>query len=138
MRKFLLLAALPFAVGAGEPGQLDVTVGGLKSTKGMLLACLWKDKVGFPTCGKSKSAVKIRTAITGSTMRVSFRNVAAGSYAVSIEHDEDNDGKLKTNFIGMPKEGVGISNNPGGIPSFGKAQVRVNGNGVISITMRYL
>jgi uncharacterized protein (DUF2141 family) len=22
--------------------------------------------------------------------------------------------RLKTNFIGMPKEGVGISNNPGG------------------------
>jgi uncharacterized protein (DUF2141 family) len=138
MRKILLLAALPFAIGTGESGQFDVTVSGLKSTKGMLLACLWKDKAGFPTCGKSKSTVKIRTAITGGSMRVTFRNVPAGSYAVSVEHDEDNDGKLKTNFIGMPKEGVGVSNNPGGIPSYGKAQVRVNGNGAISITMRYL
>jgi hypothetical protein len=33
---------------------------------------------------------------------------------------------------------VGVSNNPGGIPSFTKALVRVNGNGAISITMRYL
>ena len=138
MRKLLLLVAVPFAIGAGEPSQLDVTASGLKSTRGMMLACLWKDKVGFPICGKSRTAIKIRTAITGSTMRVTFRNVAAGSYAVSIEHDEDGDGKLKTNFIGMPKEGVGISNNPGGIPSFGKAQVRVGGNGALSITMRYL
>ena len=138
MRKLLLLAAVPFAISAGEPGQLDVTASGLKSTRGMMLACLWRDKTGFPICGKSKTAIKIRTVITGSTMRVLFRNVAAGSYAVSVEHDEDGDGKLKTNFIGMPKEGVGISNNPGGIPSFGKAQVRVGGNGAISISMRYL
>ena len=38
----------------------------------------------------------------------------------------------------MPKEGVGVSNNPGGIPNFGKAQVRVNGYGAIAVTMRYL
>ena len=138
MRKICVLALTPLLIAAGEPGQLDVTVKGIKSTKGALLACLWKDKVGFPICGKSKTAVKLRNTVTGGTMRVSFRNVAPGNYAVSIEHDEDGDGKLKTNFIGMPKEGVGISNNPGGIPSFGKALVRVNGNGAITITMRYL
>ena len=138
LRRSTLLLCTPLLIAAGEPGQLDVTVSGIKSTKGALLACLWKDKVGFPICGKSKTAVKLRTAISGGTMRVSFRNVAPGNYAVSVEHDEDGDGKLKTNFIGMPKEGVGVSNNPGGIPSFTKALVRVNGNGAISITMRYL
>jgi uncharacterized protein (DUF2141 family) len=138
VRKFLVLGITPFLIAAADPGQLDVTVMGLKSTKGVLVACLWKDKVGFPTCNKSKTAVKLRTAITGGTMRASFRNVTAGTYAVSVEHDEDGDGKLKTNFIGMPKEGVGISNNRGGMPSYGKSLVRVNGNGAISITMRYL
>ena len=64
--------------------------------------------------------------------------LAAGNYAVSIHHDEDADGKLKTNFIGMPKEGVGISNNPGGIPSFGKSQVQIGPGSAIAITMRYL
>ncbi len=138
MRKVYVLALASLTIGAGEPGQLDVTVTAIKSTKGGLLVCLWKDKAGFPTCGKSKTAIKLRTAITGGTMRVTFRNVTPGTYAVTTEHDEDGNGKLKTNFIGMPKEGVGISNNPGGIPSFGKAVVRVNGGGAISITMRYL
>ena len=137
MRKLLALAALPLLLG-NTAGNLDVTVTGIRSTRGALLACLWKDKVGFPTCGKSKTAVKLRSAIGGSTMRVTFRGVAPGTYAVSVEHDEDGDGKLKTNFIGMPKEGVGVSNNPGGIPSFAKAQVKVGGGGAISIAMRYL
>ena len=61
-----------------------------------------------------------------------------GSYAASIQHDEDGDGKLKTNFIGIPKEGVGISNNPGGIPRWAKSQVAVNGPTTIAITLRYL
>ena len=137
MRKLLLLGAAPLLIG-NTAGNLEVTVTGIKNRNGQLLACLWKDKAGFPTCGKSKTAIKQRSAISGGTMKVVFRGVPAGTYAVSIEHDEDNDGKLKTNFIGMPKEGVGISNNPGGIPSWGKAEIRVNGGGAISIAMRYL
>jgi uncharacterized protein (DUF2141 family) len=137
MRKLLLLAAAPLLLANG-PGSLEVTVTGIKNRNGQLLACLWKDKGGFPTCAKSKAAVRQRAAITGGTMKLAFRNLAPGTYAVSIEHDEDGDGRLKTNFIGMPKEGVGISNNPGGIPGWGKAQVRVAGAGAISIAMRYL
>ena len=139
MRKLLLLAAAAAPLlAAASPGSLDVTVTGLKNTRGALIACLWNEKSGFPTCQKSPSAVKLKAPITGATVKVTFPNVAPGSYAVSVQHDEDSDGKLKTNFIGMPKEGVGVSNNPGGIPSFGKAEVRVNGNGAITIQMRYL
>ncbi len=134
----LLLLAAPVLVAATEPRTLDVTVTGIRSTKGALLVCLWKDKSGFPTCGKSKTAVKLRSPITGANMKVTFRGVAPGSYAVSVEHDEDGNGKLKTNIIGIPKEGVGVSNNPGGIPSFNRAQVQVNWNGALSIMMRYL
>lgn len=137
MRRCAGLALAPLLLG-NAGGTLDVTVTGIKNTKGGLIACLWKDKAGFPYCAKSKSAMKLKAAITGGTMKVAFRNVAAGSYVVSIEHDEDGDGKLKINFIGMPKEGVGISNNPGGIPGWSKSQVRVNGNGAISIAMKYL
>jgi uncharacterized protein (DUF2141 family) len=133
---FAMFAA-PLLV-ANTNGALSVTVTGIKSTKGQLIACLWTEKSGFPTCAKNKSAVKRKLAISGGTMAVSFPNVAPGTYAITVEHDEDGDGKLKTNFIGMPKEGVGVSNNPGGIPSWSKAQVRVNGNGSISIKMRYL
>jgi uncharacterized protein (DUF2141 family) len=132
-----LLATLPLLIG-NTSGSLSVTVTSIKNTKGQLIACLWKEKSSFPTCAKNKSVVRKKLAISGGTMTVSFPNVAPGTYAVTVEHDEDSDGKLKTNIIGMPKEGVGVSNNPGGIPSWSKALVKVSGNGAISVKMRYL
>jgi uncharacterized protein (DUF2141 family) len=60
------------------PPPLDVTVTGLHSTKGALLVCLWKDKAGFPTCQKSKTAMQRRVAITATTMRVNFAGHCAG------------------------------------------------------------
>ncbi len=139
MMKPLFALPLPLLlVAASGPATLDVTVTGLKHTRGTLLACVWKDKSGFPTCQKNKTAVKQTVRISGTTMKVRFTGLPPGSYGVSIHHDEDGDGKLKTNFIGMPKEGVGISNNPGGIPSWGKALVQVGPASAISVTMRYL
>ena len=38
----------------------------------------------------------------------------------------------------MPKEGVGISNNPGGMPGFAKSLIEVGTEGKITIKMRYL
>lgn len=139
MRKFLIaFAALPLLSAASGPATLEISVTGLKHTRGALLACVWKDKAGFPTCQKSKGAVRQTVKISGTTMKVRFTGLAAGSYGVSLHHDEDGDGKLKTNFIGMPKEGVGVSNNPGGMPSFGKSQVQIGTGTAISIMMRYL
>jgi uncharacterized protein (DUF2141 family) len=138
MKKLLILAAAPLFIGATGTGSLDVTVTGIKHTRGALLTCIWKDKSGFPTCQKSTTAIKQKAAITGATMKVRFTGLAPGAYAVSVHHDEDGDGKLKTNFIGMPKEGVGVSNNPGGMPSFAKSQVQIGAGTAISMVMRYL
>ncbi|MCH4152949.1 MAG: DUF2141 domain-containing protein [Sphingobium sp.] len=133
-----LLAATGNAVAQPGPASLDVTVTGLHSTKGALLVCLWKDKAGFPTCQKSKTAMQRRVAITATTMRVNFAGIAPGRYAVTAQHDEDGDGKLKTNFIGMPKEGVGISNNPGGMPGYDKSLVQVGAGTAIEVRTKYL
>ena len=39
-------------------------------------------------------------------------NLPAGNYAVQVMHDENENNKLDTNFMGMPIEGYGFSNNP--------------------------
>lgn len=40
--------------------------------------------------------------------------LAYGSYAIQVFHDLDSNGKLKTNFIGIPREPIGTSNNAKG------------------------
>jgi uncharacterized protein (DUF2141 family) len=42
---------------------------------------------------------------------VIFEDLPAGTYAISIHHDENANGKFDTS-LGMPKEGYGMSNNP--------------------------
>lgn len=133
-----LLAAAGPAIAQPGPASLNVTVNGLHSVKGMLLVCLWRDKAGFPTCQKSRTAVQRRVPITASMMRVDFAGITPGRYAVTAQHDEDGDGKLKTNFIGMPKEGVGISNNPGGMPGWDKSLVQVGAGTAIEVRIKYL
>ena len=67
-------------------------------------------------------------------------DLAPGKYAISIIHDENNNDKLDTNFIGIPKEGFGFSNNPRimfGPPSFEKASFEINQAHVILIEMKY-
>jgi uncharacterized protein (DUF2141 family) len=40
-----------------------------------------------------------------------FVGVASERYAVSVFHDENSNGKLDRNLLGIPREGVGASNN---------------------------
>lgn len=132
--------ALPAAVQAdpAKDASLTVTVSGLHSTKGKLIACLWKDGAAFPTCQKSKTALRQTPAVTGTTMKISFSGFPAGRYALTVQHDENGDGKLQRNFIGMPTEGVGVSNNPGGMPGYQKSLVTIGAGTNIAVTMRYL
>lgn len=133
-----LAAAGPAVHAADAGGQLNVTVTGIKTAQGKLIACLWTDKTGFPSCSKSRTARRLVVPVTGTTMRLSFPDVRPGQYAVTVEHDENGDGKMGRNFIGMPTEGVGVSNNPGGMPGFAKSLVGVGAGTAIEVRMRYL
>ncbi len=80
------------------------------------------------------------TAQTGS-VKVVFKNVKPGEYAISVFHDANGDERLNTNFIGMPKEGVGASNDTMGKfgpPSYEKAKFRCPRTEPVSVSMKYL
>lgn len=65
-------------------------------------------------------------------------NLPDGEYLVMLVHDINNNGKLDTSFIGMPKEPVGLSNYDGkGIPGkFKKHKFSVNENTEIIIPLK--
>ena len=90
--------------------------------------------------GKALKSGYVKT--TGSTAEYTFRDIAAGDYAVFVFHDADNDKKLKTNFVGMPREGMGVSNNAKGHfgpPKFEDAMFGFKNPGqVITISLVYL
>jgi uncharacterized protein (DUF2141 family) len=92
-------------------GTITVHITGMTNLVGMFGVSLYNSKKGFP--GKHEQAfASVLKKVTSSNDTVVFEHLPYGSYAVSIMHDENNNGKLDTNFFGIPKEGVGVSNNP--------------------------
>jgi uncharacterized protein (DUF2141 family) len=53
----------------------------------------------------------VRVPIAGPNTSCSFSNIEPGTYAVAVAHDENNNGRIDKNFVGVPSEGYGVSNN---------------------------
>jgi uncharacterized protein (DUF2141 family) len=126
----LLLAAGPVAA---ETLVVKVTGAG---SGGQIVAAIYAASDGFSGFDTKKAAGVQMAPVTGGGATLTFSGLKPGKYSVSAFHDADKDGKLKTNFIGMPKEAVGVSNNPGGMPSFTKSQVVVPATAPVEIQLR--
>jgi uncharacterized protein (DUF2141 family) len=92
-------------------GDMAVVVRGLRNADGHVLFVLHDKEKGFP--GDDAGAVRTgQRTIKGSVAKLVWKDVPHGTYAIAVVHDENDNGDVDTNFIGMPKEGVGTSNNP--------------------------
>ena len=135
------LATLALLLAAAAPAAADtltVEVEGAKDASGQIVVAVWATPDGFGKFDLSKATTTAKAAIKNGTASVTFEKLAPGSYAVSAFHDADSTGTLKTNFIGMPKEGVALANNPGGFPRFVNAVVAVRGTAKARMKLRYL
>ncbi len=47
--------------------------------------------------------------------RCDFEDIPPGRYALAVIHDENMNGKLDANWLGVPKEGYGFSNDAKGL-----------------------
>lgn len=145
MRRVMILfvAILPApALADGDAGGANVTVviSGLRSTQGLIQACLTARAATFPECDKDPAALRLTVPAANGPVLV-FRHVPPGTYAVSLFHDQNGNGRLDK-ALGIPKEGYGFSRNAPvrfGPPSFADARFAVAGADVtMPITVRYL
>lgn len=111
MRTLIALAALLAFPAGAEAADLSLSVEGLRNRTGTLSVCLFRDPGSFPDCGASKSAVRRTVPAAAANRPILFRDLPPGPYAVTVLHDENSDGRLDTNLLGIPKEGVGITTN---------------------------
>jgi|tagenome__1003787_1003787.scaffolds.fasta_scaffold20744478_2 uncharacterized protein (DUF2141 family) len=94
-------------------GVLIVKMAGFRNAKGRADVLLFNSPRGFPDDEPSAFGVdEVQIDPAGLTAQVVFRDVPQGAYAVTVLHDENKNRKLDTNFIGIPREGYGISMNP--------------------------
>jgi len=101
----LALCAVSIAQ-APRTGMLTVKITGIRNTVGNIRVALRRDESTIVAARIVEIDPKTLTA------EAVFDNLAEGTYGVAVIHDENKNGKLDFNEMGMPLEGYGHSNNP--------------------------
>lgn len=143
MRKFLII--ILFSISCithiwGESASLTVNISNIEHNDGKIFLLLFNKAEGFP--GKRNKALKDYILdINENKSSVVIDSLEYGQYALSLFHDENKNGRLDTNWIGIPNEGLGMSNNAKGSfgpPKFEDAAFIVEQDSVkIEIDMKY-
>lgn len=138
----LLLLNLIFMETTPAPtasSDVRITIHSLRNDEGTVLLSMFKSADGYP--GKNEKAVKqAKATVKNGTCEIVLKDVPAGTYAISVLHDENNNGKMDTKAFGIPKEGYGASNDAKatfGPPSFADAKFEHKQETQIRIKMRY-
>lgn len=142
----LSLASGPAAADLASPDCTDegvplrVAVDELRSTDGNLTVTVYGDDPDDFLARGAKLTRK-RVPITGTATEACLTVPAAGTYAIAVYHDENNDRDFNRTLIGLPDEGYGFSNDAPalvGLPSFDDAKFDVPEDGRrLEIRMRY-
>jgi uncharacterized protein (DUF2141 family) len=141
----ILASLLQVAADPAEPleakAEIVVEVGPLRNLRGFLGCRLFDHAEGFPNDG-TRARSQQRHVPKGNAVTCTFTGLDAGTYAIAVHHDEDGDGRLATNFLGIPTEGYGASNNklPSmSAPNFPDSSFKLERGEKkkISITVRY-
>ena len=138
----VLVANLPAIAFAQSscPG-IHVEVPNIRNSMGALACALFETPEGFPDDFMRFATMMLMTQIEGEAARCDFTGVQPGSYAIAVIHDENLNGELDTNFLRIPTEGYGFSNDAKAAfsaPSFSAASFFYDGKGLdLTIRLRY-
>jgi len=131
--------------GSASAGDVVVEISGLGHASGELRVALFDSEESFLEEGGWAMGfrVKLSNLAARSPVVVTLHGVAPGRYGVTAHHDEDGDGRRGANFLGIPTEGYGFSNDARGRlgvgpPGFDAASFEVGGAAVrVPITLSY-
>lgn len=129
MKYLFFVIILVFCTSFKLPStDITIEISNLRNSKGAVLVSIFNNQNDFPQNAEN-AVYKSKVKITGKAVLVTFSNIPPGNYAAAILHDENDNLKMDFNFLGIPKEGYGFSNNAKGFmgpPSFSKAAFRVD------------
>ena len=135
----LNVAAIAFAQSPCPGIHVDIL--NIRNSTGTVACALFESPEGFPyeylRSATNVMVIKVRKA----QARCDFEDVPPGTYAMAVVHDENMNGKLDTNWFGLPTEGYGFSNNAKAVlsaPSFSEASFTYDGGSIdLTMTLHY-
>jgi uncharacterized protein (DUF2141 family) len=109
-RRAFFLSALLAATAGAQAAELTVVLQDVRAQTGLIKVALVDSQAGWD--GKAAPVQATGAPPSGEQATFVFKDLKPGAYAVLITHDENGNGQLDTNMMGMPVEGYGFSNNP--------------------------
>ena len=107
---FLLLSQTVINAQETKGENITVKIENLNSNIGQIYISLYNTETSFLNKG-----FKLTTSsIENNGCIVIFKDVPKGIYAISFFHDENENKKMDSNFLGIPQEDYGCSNNARG------------------------
>jgi uncharacterized protein (DUF2141 family) len=91
-------------------GHIRVKVTDVSKKNGEVMVALFSSPKGFPY-ETGYAIQKLKGKAVDGVIELTFPAIPEGTYAIALFHDTNGDGQLNTNFMGIPKEGYGVSNN---------------------------
>ena len=135
----LALLAAPLRATEPQGTTLDLTIANARNARGMIRLCLTANPRHFPDCSRDTAARTL--SIPASQTSARFTGLPAGTYAVSLIHDENGNGRMDMALV-MPREGFGFSRNPRigmGPPRFAAASFAIGSDPVRQdVRIRYM
>ena len=131
IRKFQLVLAIFLAFkspGRADPspqiGNLTVIVEGIEPNIGQIMVALHRSDRTFPSDWENADKLLKLSAGASPNQTITLEDIPKGIIALMVIQDLDMNNKMTKNFLGIPKEPFGTSNNPYflGPPSFSKAK----------------
>lgn len=124
----LVIALATGCLACRAQHELIIEVRGVPEARGQVRAALYNSQESF----LSFDGVLLSGSapIQGDAAEVRLQNVPAGRYALALFHDENDNGKLDKNFLGIPREAVAFSKasmRTFGPPRYEECEFEVNG-----------
>lgn len=92
-----------------DANRLTINITNIENIQGTLEIGLFNNNERFLEEGQAFKTISVKVQADSET--VVIENLPKGNYAISMYHDKNADGKCNRNFLGIPTEPYGFSNN---------------------------
>ena len=108
-KTYIILVTIIFGAFSINAQVLTIEITNIRNKCGNIALAIFIDNTSFDKEKPYFEAIYTKAKLTTDTMIVEL-NLKPGVYGISVLDDENNDGEMKYNWFGIPKEGFGFSN----------------------------
>lgn len=138
LKYFFVFSILSIFHDVAPTNSVTITIENLKSTKGTVQIAVFNRSESFPKVGGEYKLSQFKLSTGKSNFTIN--NLPDGEYAIAIHHDENSDGKMNTNMVGIPKEGYAFSRNfkpKFSAPAFSDCAIQITSDQKLNLKMIY-